>query len=110
MKTENYNQVAGRNCDDASVVSITVHLFGTARQAAGVPKIGLDLLADATEADLVWLLGGEIPELVGPVICAGSRSLKPSHTFNLNGVRFIEGNLTLVSGDEILLFSSQAGG
>lgn len=110
MKTTNHNQGEVRFHDNTSVVSITVRLFGTARKVSGISKIDLDLPDDTTEADLIWLLGYEIPSLVGPVISPESRLLNPSHTLNLNGVMFVEDNLSLVTGDEILLFSSQAGG
>ena len=110
MNTEDHGITSTRGHENPDTVLITIRLFGTARQAAGMTAIVINVPSNSSEHQLARLVQQSVPSLVGPVIDQETRWLKPSHTFNLNGVSFIEGNVRLREGDEILLFSSQAGG
>ena len=110
MNTEARSITSTGNLENPDTVLITIRLFGTARQAAGMTAIVINVPSNSSEHQLARLVQQSVPSLVGPVIDQETRWLKPSHTFNLNGVSFIEGNVRLREGDEILLFSSQAGG
>lgn len=110
MTIEDRNITSTMNHENPATVRITVRLFGTARQAAGMTEISIVVPLNSSDDQLARLIQQSIPSLVGPVIDQETRALKPSHTFNLNGVRFIDGDVQLREGDEILLFSSQAGG
>jgi molybdopterin converting factor small subunit len=110
MNTEQSQKTLADSRENRDIVSVKVRLFGTARSAAGVTVILIDAPSDSSDRQLASLIRQSIPELVGPVIDLESGELKTSHTFNLNGVNFIDGDVELRDGDEILLFSSQAGG
>lgn len=109
MSTEITNPDLGALTTNAPV-SVTVRLFGTARQAAGVAELKIETPTRCTVDELARSLRRSLPGLVGAALDERSGTLKPSHTFNLNGVEFIEGSVKLRNGDQILLFSSQAGG
>jgi molybdopterin converting factor small subunit len=110
MRTDQTQKTLGNCHDHRNIVSVKVRLFGTARSAAGVTELVVDTPSSSSDRKLARLIQKSNPELVGPVIDLESGELKTSHTFNLNGVNFIDGDVELREGDEILLFSSQAGG
>ena len=110
MNTEDSSVTSTMNQDNSDIVRITIRLFGTARQATGVTKISIRVPFNSSENQLASLIRQSVPALAGPVIDQETHALKSSHTFNLNGVEFIDGHVELREGDEILLFSSQAGG
>ena len=110
MNTEARSITSTGDLENPDTVLITIRLFGTARQAAGMTEIVIDVPSNSSERQLARLIQQSVPALVGPVIDQETLALKPSHTFNLNGVRFVDGDVQLREGDEILLFSSQAGG
>jgi molybdopterin converting factor small subunit len=110
MNTEQRQKTFATCNERRDIVSVKVRLFGTARSAAGVTELVIDVPANSSEHELALVIQKSVPKLVGPVIDLESGELKTSHTFNLNGVNFIDGDVILRDGDEILLFSSQAGG
>jgi molybdopterin converting factor small subunit len=110
MHTEQSQKILDDCHEHRDIVSIKVRLFGTARSAAGLTELVIDTPSSSSDRKLARLIQRSIPKLVGPVIDLESGELKTSHTFNLNGLNFIDGDVTLRDGDEILLFSSQAGG
>ncbi len=95
----------------SEVVIVRVELFGMARLACGVRHVEIEVPPVAGIGELVAALSRACPELVGDVILRDRSGLQESYTFNLNGTRFLNNErLRLSAGDELLLFSSQAGG
>ena len=95
----------------AAVVSLTVELFGSARLLAGRREVEIAAPVCCSIRDLASALGTAVPALVGEVVREEGTGLEESYVFNLNGERFLEDNaVSLVPGDRVLLFSSQAGG
>ena len=98
----------------ATLVEITVELFGTARIACNRRDVALKLPSSATLAEIVYVLGEACPQLIGKAIVEDLSGLVESFTLNLNGTTFVSGSaaqrLELSEGDTLLLFSSQAGG
>jgi hypothetical protein len=110
MNTENRDAVTQISKAEPNIVSVTIRLFGTAKQAAELTRFVIDAPSRCSVHQLTRLVQESKPALVGPVIDRETLELKPSHTFNLNGTLFIEDTVILRTGDELLLFSSQAGG
>ncbi len=110
MNTENLDAATQIKRAEPNIVSVTIRLFGTAKQAAALTRFVIDAPSRCSVRQLTCLVQEAVPALVGPVIDKDTLELKPSHTFNHNGTLFIEDSVILRTGDEILLFSSQAGG
>ncbi len=92
-------------------IRLTVELFGTARLSSGRRQVEISVPEVAGPEDLASALAEACPELIGSVVREDGAGLVESHTFNLNGTRFLDhGPARLDPGDTILLFSSQAGG
>jgi hypothetical protein len=92
-------------------VDVRLELFGLARIIAGRRELHVSLPQDACTADIAGALAMTCPALLGSVLSGDGSSLLESYTLNINGTAFVsDGRLELVSGDSILLFSSQAGG
>ncbi len=67
--------------------------------------------SNAHVSDVVTAIAAACPALIGVALRDDLSGLLESYTLNLNAVAFIaDGELTLRSGDLLLLFSSQAGG
>ena len=93
------------------LVGIRVELFGSARLLVGRRHVDISVPGRADISDIVTTLSRVCPELVGDVIHEDRSQLQQSHTLNLNGTAFLgEGPIELREGDNLLMFSSQAGG
>ena len=93
------------------VVEVTVELFGRARMATGRRAVTIALASPAHTADFAAALHKSCPELAGLAVREDGSGLLESYTLNVNGTTFVgEDGVQLVSGDTVLLFSSQAGG
>ncbi|PZC45937.1 MAG: hypothetical protein DK302_000463 [Chloroflexi bacterium] len=91
--------------------SVTIELFGTARLLAGKNKISITYDNPTHLWELLRKLADIEPKLVGIVISNDRNSLTKSFILNLNGDRFVtDMNEVVVSGDNVLIFSSQSGG
>ena len=89
---------------------VTIELFGNARLLAGRSCVDLNVPEKASAAEVAERLARVEPALVGEVIDP-DRGLLSSYILNLNGTCFMSSETRQVmSGDRILLFSSQAGG
>ena len=92
-------------------VTIRVELFGQARIVWGHSQVEIEVPVKAEADDIVAVLAESCPELIGTAIREDRSGLQESYTFNLNGIAFVgDGPMHLKQGDNLLLFSSQAGG
>ena len=93
------------------LVNVRVELFGSARRLARCRYVQIAAPGRAEVRDLTTALAQSCPELVGEIILASQLGLEESYVFNLNGRSFVSNQpIQLRSGDNLLLFSSQAGG
>ena len=93
------------------MINVRVELFGLARILSGRRQVDISMPEECYAKDVVRVLAETCSELVGTVLLEDRSGLQESYTFNLNGTSFIcDQRIHLKTGDEILLFSSQAGG
>jgi molybdopterin converting factor small subunit len=87
-------------------MSITVELFGIARQCAGVARTE----AEGARLDEVLAdLARRFPRLAQECFAAGM--MRHGYIANLNGQRFVTDPSTLIEpGDALLILSTDAGG
>jgi molybdopterin converting factor small subunit len=96
---------------DSMTASVTVELFGHARLVCGVKQIEIELPTESDASDLATALHHAVPSLRGVVVDEVGHGLMASHTANLNGLSFLESSVVpIADGDQIYVFSSQAGG
>ena len=96
---------------ESKTARVTAELFGHARLVCGVREVEVELPSNADASDLASALLSAVPALAGVVTDECGRSLMSSYTANINGVSFLEdSSVSLVDGDRIFVFSSQAGG
>lgn len=89
---------------------VTIELFGNARLLAGRSSVDLSVPVKASAAEVAERLSKVEPALLGEVIDPNG-GLLSSYVLNLNGTCFMTSETRqMMSGDRILLFSSQAGG
>ena len=99
------------NIRTAATVPVKVELFGHARTVAGVSDIRLALPPEASTSDLAVALASALPVLVCTALDEDGATLLSSYTANVNGTAFMGDEPVPISrGDNIFLFSSQAGG
>ena len=99
------------NAQAPGSVPVTVELFGHARTVAGVRDVHLALPPEASASDLAVALASALPILVSTALDEDGTTLLSSYTANVNGTVFMGDDLVPISrGDNIYLFSSQAGG
>ena len=99
------------NRAEPHLVDVRVELFGRARMTSGLRYVEVALPKSADRANVAVALAQACPELVGEVISEDGSGFQESYTLNVNGTTFVgDGPLGLISGDAVLLFSSQAGG
>ena len=92
-------------------IPLRVELYGVARSRTGRDAVVLTVPAGATLGDALVLLAAALPELVGPILGAGGRSLAEGSTVSLDGVRFTRDPATpLVPGKALLLMPASSGG
>lgn len=88
-----------------------VELLGTARLAAGVKEVVLEVSSPATVAQIVSVLAAQCPPLVGSVLDLDRRALSPGHVLCRNGRDILVGpRATVNPGDRLILMSSLGGG
>ena len=64
---------------------LTVELTGAARMVADIKTIPLDLPENAVYADIIQLLAGRYPALLGLLIAEDKRTFLSSNLFVING-------------------------
>ena len=86
-------------------------LFGTARLAAGVRAITLEIDEPTRVGALLPRLVERCPALAGSVVDVAKSCLAAGYVLNRNGRDFLTGPDALVEpGDRLLVLSSAAGG
>ena len=92
-------------------VKISVETFGMARKIAGTSGFDLHVKNSISLEEFCTVIANMCPTLLQGVIRKDYLGLEESYVFNLNGESFLNcENLNFHDGDNILLFSSQAGG
>jgi hypothetical protein len=85
--------------------------LGTARLAAGVKEVVLEMSTATTVAQLVPEIAARCPSLVGSVLDLERRALSPGHVLCRNGRDILVGpQATVQPGDRLILMSSLGGG
>lgn len=81
------------------------------RPQAGQREVELDLEPGSTLEEVLAALGQQAPALLGRILGADGRSLRPPYVLNINGLSFVEDlSLRPEEGDRILLMAPPAGG
>lgn len=94
-------------------MEITLEFSGIARILSGARQTTLPLDASTTYQDLVRMLAGRYPQLLGQVIDPEGISLYPSNMFNRNGQHMVtpaQMHEQPQAGDRLILMSILAGG
>jgi molybdopterin converting factor small subunit len=92
---------------------IELELFGLSRLIVGAKSLSLEIDEGSTFADIVRVLAGRYPGMIGDVIQEDHKSLQAPNIMNLNAKRMVqpENMGDIVSdGDQIILMSMSAGG
>ena len=94
-------------------MELMVEFAGLARVHTRVPRFTMQLDEGKTFRQILRMLGGRYPELVGSVIGPGLDSLQSSNMLNLNGKYMIQPSQMDQcpnQGDRLILMSILAGG
>ncbi len=94
-------------------MQIHIEFLGLARLVTGERELSLNVEEGTTYRDLVRLLAGKYPQMIGQVIRPDRATLQEPNIFNLNARRMIQANHmdeTLQGSDQIILMSMSAGG
>ncbi len=92
---------------------VQIELLGLARLVSGERKVSLDIEPGTTFRDIVRMLAGKYPEMIGNVIRPDRATLQEPNIFNLNARRMIQAAQMDESpgeNDRIILMSMSAGG
>ena len=97
--------------EPAASIRIRVELFGLSRLRSGIREVDLDLPSLVSRREVVGALAQACPALVGNGLREDLTGLEDGYLFNRNGTAFLGGeDISLRSGDCLLLLSGQAGG
>jgi molybdopterin converting factor small subunit len=92
---------------------VQIELLGLARLVSGEREVSLDIEPGTTFREIVHMLAGKYPEMIGNVIRPDRATLQEPNIFNLNARRMVQAaqmDQSPGENDRIILMSMSAGG